>query len=116
MAFRATKEQRGGAWPHEVILTGCMSVVGVASILIGGTKEPPTHPDAFHRVGFVGVRISLHGSSLVGMGVQTIPDSNSNEKRIQLKPSDSEVFYTNSLILLVKNMLRSKLHCQKAFK
>jgi len=29
--------------------------------------------------------------------------------------SGNEVYYTNSLILLVKNMLFSKLHCQKGF-
>ena len=37
-------------------------------------------------------------------------------KRIRLKTlSGSEGDYTNSLLLLVKNMLRSKLHCQKGF-
>ena len=29
--------------------------------------------------------------------------------------SGNEVYYTNSSILLVKNMLCSKLHCQKGF-
>ena len=29
--------------------------------------------------------------------------------------SGYEVYYTNSLMLLVKNMLRSKFHCQKDF-
>jgi hypothetical protein len=35
------------------------------------------------------------------------------EKAFKLKLSGNEVDYTNSLILLVKNMLCSKLHCQK---
>ena len=36
-----------------------------------------------------------------------------DQKRIKLKLSFDEVYYTNYLILLVKNMLSSKLHCQK---
>ena len=36
-----------------------------------------------------------------------------HEKGIELKPSGNEGYYTNSLILLVKNMLCGKLHCQK---
>ena len=36
------------------------------------------------------------------------------EKRIELKLSSSEVYHMNSLILLTKNMLCNKLHCQKA--
>ena len=35
------------------------------------------------------------------------------EKRIDLNLSDNEVDYTNSFMLAVKNMLCSKLHCQK---
>ena len=37
------------------------------------------------------------------------------EKVIKLKLSGNEVYYTKSLILLVTNMLCSKLHCQKVF-
>ena len=32
------------------------------------------------------------------------------------KKSVNEVYYTNALILLIKTMLCSKLHCQKGFK
>jgi hypothetical protein len=35
------------------------------------------------------------------------------EKCFNLKLSGNEVYYTNSLILVVKIMLCSKLHCQK---
>ena len=37
------------------------------------------------------------------------------KKVIKLKLSGNEVYFTNSLILLGKNMLGSKLHCQKGF-
>ena len=37
------------------------------------------------------------------------------EKEIKSKLSGNEGYYTNSSILLVKNMLCSKLHCQKGF-
>ena len=37
------------------------------------------------------------------------------EKGIKLKRSGNDVYYTNSLILLVKNMLCSKLHRQNGF-
>ena len=35
------------------------------------------------------------------------------EKGVNLKLSGTEVYYTNTLLLVVKNMLRSKLHYQK---
>ena len=35
------------------------------------------------------------------------------EKGVNLKLSGNEVYYTNTLLLVVKNMLRSKLHYQK---
>ena len=34
------------------------------------------------------------------------------EKGIKLKPSDHEVYYTNTLIVLVEIMLCNKFHCQ----
>ena len=37
------------------------------------------------------------------------------KRDLNLNLSANEVYYTNSLILLVKNMLCSKLHCQKGF-
>ena len=37
----------------------------------------------------------------------------SYKKITKLKPSGNEVYCTHSIILLVKNMLYSKLHCQK---
>ena len=37
------------------------------------------------------------------------------EKKIRLYISGDEIYFTNSLILLVKNMLYSKLHCQRGF-
>ena len=37
------------------------------------------------------------------------------ERRIELNLSGNEVYYANSPILLAKNMLCSKLHCQKGF-
>ena len=37
------------------------------------------------------------------------------EKSFNLKLSSTEVYYTIFLILLVKNMLCSKLHCQNVF-
>ena len=37
------------------------------------------------------------------------------ERELNRNLSDNEVYYTNSSILLVKNMLCSKLHCQKGF-
>ena len=43
----------------------------------------------------------------------TMPARISNEQKVKLDLSGNEVYYTNSLILLVDNMLRSKLHHQK---
>ena len=37
------------------------------------------------------------------------------EKGIELKLPGNEIYYTNALILLVKNMLCCKHHCQKGF-
>ena len=36
-----------------------------------------------------------------------------HEMIIKFKTTGNEAYYTNSSILLVKNMLRSKRHCQK---
>ena len=47
----------------------------------------------------------------IGEGLSASEDS--YEKSFNLKLSGNEVYYTNNFISLVKNMLCSKLHCQK---
>jgi hypothetical protein len=37
------------------------------------------------------------------------------QKELNRNPSGNEIHYTNSLMLLVNNMLCSKLHCQRGF-
>jgi len=65
-------------------------------------------------------RMALLACSKQGMAEQAgaprrWTQETSNEKAFKLKLSGNEVYYTNALLLLIKNMLCSKLHCQKGF-
>ena len=51
-----------------------------------------------------------------GAGCSAIEYQSDTKSFFILKTSGNEVYYTNSLILLIKMMLYSKLHCQKLSK
>ena len=55
---------------------------------------------------------------LYALGLNLHPESLKQilqENSFNLKISGNEVYHKNSLMLLVKNILCSKLHCQKGF-
>ena len=56
-----------------------------------------------------------HGAAVLAVPMKVPALAILYEKRIELKLSGNEVSYTDSLTLLVTNMLCSKLHCQKGF-